>query len=195
MADEDIYGAVPIANFEIMYDAKPKNRRYSKGIRTAMDADMFQAIQDLLLHKDLPYAGDIGAFGRDAWATKIKSLEGYLGPDARSVWSALQSIQRRLTAERYALTIENQVKEAAELMAQWTLAGEWDAVCVDLEFVVQQLEDFPVPAWRRRVAREWMTNAQIQQLLTIWQEDMAGSQYWERVERAWKVFQRLTEGA
>lgn len=196
--EEYINSHLPAANasaFDVMFDVKPKNRRLTKSVRTPMDPDMFQAIQDLLMNKQLPFAGDIGAMGRHVWASGIESLKDYLTSDARTVWSALQSIQRRLTAERYVVTIEDQVKEAAEMMAAWTLAQEWGAVASDLEFVVQQLEDFPSPAWKRRVAREWMTNGTIQQLFKIWEEDMAGSPAeWGRVERAWKTFQRLTEG-
>lgn len=198
-AVEDIYEGLPAIaepTYDVMWDTRAKSRRFNKSVRTAMDADMFQAIQDLLMHKQLPYAGDIGAFGRDAWASKIASLQKYLSNDTRTIWAALQAVQRRLTAERYVILIEEQVKEAAELLAAWTSAKEWAAVADDLEFIYAQMDNFPNVAWRRRVAHEWLSNFAIQQLMEVWQEDMAVDDVnaWNRVVAVWTGLQRLVEG-
>lgn len=181
--------------WDIMYDAKPKSRRYSKrSPGFGMDADMYQAIQDLLANKSLPYGGDIGAMGRDAWAHLINSLDTYLTSDARTVWQALQSAQRRLTAERYVVLVETQVKESVDLLASWTDTQEWGAVAGDLEYALAHIADFP-PAWKRRVAAEWLGNYHAQQLMQVWAEDMALSDpaAYERVVRVWREFQSLVE--
>lgn len=183
---------IPSPSHDLMWDVRPKAKQYNKSVRTSMDGDMFQAIQDLLMNKNLPYAGDISAFGRDAWASKIESLEKYLSKDGRTLWSALQAEQRRLTAERYVVVIKDHVKVAAELLVEWTLAEEWDAVVADLEHARAQVEEFPVPAWRRRVAKEWLSSQAVQNLLEIWQVDMDQGAL-ERVNKVWSYFQRVSE--
>ncbi len=199
--EDDMYPGLPRVEspkYDVMWDTRSKNRRFNKRVpSTAMDADMFQAIQDLLMNKNLPYAGDIGAFGRDAWASKINSLQGYLSNDSRTIWAALQAIQRRLTAERYVVLIDEQVKEAAELLGAWTAAKEWEAVASDLEFILSQMGDFPNASWRRRVANEWLGSFPLQELMKVWEEDMSveDPKAWARVVKVWTEFQRLVEGS
>lgn len=197
---EDIYTNLPTIGaptFDTDWGVKAKNRRFTKGTRTAMDADMFQLVQNLLMHPSLPFSGDIGAMGRHAWASLIESLKAYLNAENKTMWSAIQSTQRRLTAERYVTTIEEQVKETADLLSSWTAAREWTAVADDMVFALKQLDDFPSAAWRRRVANEWLGNFQIQQLMKVWEDDMAqgDDQSWDKVVMVWREFQRIVEGS
>jgi hypothetical protein len=196
--DDDIYDGLPAAHvdFDAMYDVKETKTKYTKGLRTAMTNEMYQCIQDLLANKSLPFGGDTGMFGRHVWGAGIESLKSYLSPEARSHWAALQGIQRRLTAERYVITIEEQVKEAADLLASWTSGQEWDAIAADFDFILGQLEAFPQAAWRRRVAREWMGNEQIQAMMELWAEDMAPANpdAWERVVKVWHKLEGVANG-
>src|SRR5690242_1661567 len=171
----EIYSNLPdinVGSFDVLYDDKPRNRRYNRTLSIPVDADMYAAVQDLIANKDLPFQGNMAAFGRHVLASGIDSLRLFLDKDVRTLWSALQASQRKLTAERYVVTSEEQVKEAAELLESWTEAHEWEAVLYDLSFAAQHLDDLPLPAWRRRIANEWLTNRDIKRLLTAWQELM-----------------------
>lgn len=197
--DHEIFKNLPdmkVDVFDVLYDDKPKNRRYNRTISIPVDADMYVAVQDLIANKDLPFQGNMAAFGRHVFAAGIDSMRLFLDKDVRTLWSALQSSQRKLTAERYVVTAEEQVKEQAELLEAWTDAHEWDAVLYDLSFAAQSIDDLPQPAWRRRVANEWLTNRDLKRLLSAWQELMPveAPETWRKVTKIWTHFRRIAEG-
>lgn len=199
MFEEDIYHNLPkmnVESFDTLYDDKPRNRRFNRTLSIPVDADMYVAVQDLIASKDLPFQGNMAAFGRHVLAAGIESLRLYLDKDVRTLWSALQSSQRKLTAERYVVTVSEQVKEAAELLEAWTEAHEWDAVLYDLSFAAQNLDELPLPAWRRRVANEWLTNRDVKRLLAVWQELMPeeSPETWKKVIKIWRHLGRVAEG-
>jgi RNAse (barnase) inhibitor barstar len=173
---DDIFANLPNNrgdNFESLWDEKPNTRKWNRRLPISMDADMFEAVQDLIANKDLPFKGSAGTFGRHAVASTILALQNYLSKDVKTLWAALQTNQRRLTAERYVVVAEDQVKEAAELLAVWTASGDWDAVLNDLTFAANHIDDLPQAAWRKRVAHEWLINPDVLELLKVWEESMA----------------------
>ncbi len=198
--DDEIKYGLPslkgVDNFDVLYDEKPHNRRYNRTLSIPVDADMYVAVQDLIANKDLPFQGNMAAFGRHVLAAGIDSLRLYLDKDVRTLWAALQSSQRKLTAERYVVTAEEQVKEAAELLEAWTQSHEWDAVLYDLSYAAQALEDLPLAAWRRKVANEWLTSRELKGLLSVWQELMPeeAPETWRKIVRVWEGFRRVSEG-
>ena len=197
--DSEIYSHLPAVRtegFDVLYDEKPRNRKYNRTLSIPVDADMYVAIQDLIANKDLPFQGNMAAFGRHVMAAGIDSMRLFLDKDVRTLWSALQSSQRKLTAERYVVTAEEQVKEQAELLESWTDAHEWDAVLYDLGFAAQMIDDLPQPSWRRRIAREWLTNSDVKRLLAAWQELMPeeAPETWRKLVKTWNHFRRVAEG-
>lgn len=197
--DQYVVSTLPsmkLDDFSTLYDDKPSSRKFNRTISTPVDSDMYAAVQDLIANRDLPFAGNMAAFGRHVFAAGIDSLQLFLDKDVRTLWSALQSSQRRLTAERYVVTAEEQVKEAAELLESWTDVREWDAVYADLSFAAQAITDLPIPAWRRRVANEWLSNREIKRLLATWQELMPedSPETWRKVINVWNMFRRIAEG-
>lgn len=197
--DDELYHSLPsmnVENFDVLYDDKPRNRRYNRTLSIPVDADMYAAVQDLIANKELPFQGNMAAFGRHVLAAGIDSLRLYLDKDIRTLWSALQSNQRRLTAERYVVTAEEQIRESAELLERWTEAHEWDAVLYDVSYAAQSLDDLPHPAWRRRVAKEWLSNADVKSLLVSWQTLMPeeAPETWRKLLKTWNHFRRVAEG-
>lgn len=193
-SEEYIVGHLPRvrgATFDSLYDSKPDDRKWNRNMSWSTDADMYSAVQDLIAHKDLPFNSNLSAFMRHAVAATIESLKLFLSKDTRTLWSAFQASQRRLTAERYALVAEEQVKEAAELLEQWTMAQEWDSVYDDLAYAMQMIEELPLPAWKRRMAKAWVQNPAILRLLLGWQDRMA-----EQAPAVWKktraIFDQLS---
>lgn len=197
--EQEIYYNLPkmhVDSFDSLYDDKPRNRKYNRTISTPVDADMYAAVQDLIANKELPFQGNMAAFGRHVFAAGIESLRLYLDKDVRTLWSALQSSQRKLTAERYVVTIEEQVKEAAELLEAWTESHEWSAVLYDLSFAAQNLDELPQAAWRRRVATQWLTNRDVKRLISVWQEVMPeeAPEIWKKVVKVLQHFNLVAEG-
>lgn len=183
---ELIYEVLPDmgpADFTSLYEEKPNSRKWNRHLTTQVDADMFVAAQELASHKDLPFQGNMSALGRHVWAAGIESLRLFLDKDTRALWSALQATQRRLTAERYVATAEEQVKEAAELLSGWTGAHEWDAVYNDMAYALQAIEDLPTQAWRRRVAKMWLISPEVRKLLAGWEQVMneEAPNIWRRI--------------
>ena len=196
--DEYIRPDLPVIRadrFTSLWGEKDPKRRFNRSVPTPMDADMFQAIADLAVNPNLPFNGHVAELGRHVWAAGIESLSNYLSKDTKTLWSALQQIQRRLSAERYAVTAEEQVKEALEMLATWTQSAEWSAVRDDLVFVANQIGDLPSPAWRRRIAREWMTHPTFHSLIKGWEEVMPqeAEETWKQVKAAIEQLQRLAE--
>lgn len=153
-------------------DTKDKKRKWNRHLNAPVDADMYEAVQDLVANPKLPFGGSVGDFLRHSVASTIASLEEYLNKDIKILWSVMQATQRRLTAERFVVTAEEQVKAAVELLEVWTTTGEWNAIHNDLVFHMDQIRQMPQAGWRRRVANEWMNNQPLTQLMAAWEEDM-----------------------
>lgn len=181
--------------FQSLWGEKDPKRRFNRSVTTAMDADMFQAIADLAVNPNLPWNGHVAEMGRHAWAAYISSVDHFLSKDTKTLWSALQRIQRRISAEMYAVTAEEQVKEALEILTVWTQSAEWSAVLDDMQFMVDAISDLPSAAWRRRIAREWSTHPQFHTLIREWEEAMRteASETWVVVKKAIEQLQEMAE--
>lgn len=165
----------PHVGFDSLWDqdTKPKNRRWNRTLNASVDADMYEAVQNLVASNKLPFGGSVGDFLRHAVANNIEALRDFLDKDTKILWSVLQATQRRLTAERYVVTAEEQVKAAVELLETWSAAREWQAIANDLTFHTSQIKQLPQASWRRRVANEWMISQAMVEMMALWASDMA----------------------
>ena len=197
--DDYVRDELPIIHadkFNTLWGERDPQRRFNRTLSTPVDADMFQAAAELAIHPSLPFNGHMADLGRHIWAAGIDSLESFLPKDSKTLWSALQRIQRRISAEMYAVTAEQQVKESLEMLAVWTQAEEWNAVLDDLLFMTTALHDLPSQAWKRRIAREWATHPHFHQLIQLWEEvvPQEAPETWAKIKGAIEQMQAMVEG-
>lgn len=198
--EDQIYRNLPRPrsdNFDILYDeAKPNERKYNRSLHINLDSDTYAAMQDLVANKELPFSGHLAAFVRHCLAAGIDSLHQFLSKDTRTLWSALQASNRRLTAERYAVTADEQVKAGAELLEAWSQVREWGTVAADVLWVKEMIEDLPYPSWRRRMATAWLQNPVVVKLVLSWQDSMGVEEpeEWKKVQEVFEYLREVSGG-
>jgi len=197
MFDEEIYKGLPTPRVDAestLWDVPASQRKYVRNWPANVDADMYQALQELAHHRDLPFQGNQSALARHCLAAGIESLRAQLGDGTATMWERLRTQQRHLTNERYALHIGEVLDKQVEFLREWSISGEWRAVQEDLILADNMIKGYPNPWWRRRAVQGWLSHSGVRALMEMWQDRMRNEapEVWADVQ---KLFNRWEDVA
>ena len=196
-SDEQFHGLPhPTVNMtDTLWITQDNNRKFTRKWPSNIDADMYQALQDLTHDPRLPFQGSGSALARHFFAAGIESLRTFLSADVDVMWRRLLIGRRHLTNEQYVLEIEEQIDKQVDHLRQWSIAGEWETVYSDLQQQAEFIDGFPTPAWKRRAAQGWLKHKGLKTLLKEWETRMQDEaplvfdkvrevfRYWEELAR------------
>lgn len=157
----------------LLWDETASTRKYSRTLSIAVDSDMYEAIQNIIAHKNMPFNGSISVFGRHAIAVALDNLKEWLDADQRTIFDTLLRQQRRLTRERFVVEADELVEEQAEFLRFWTDRRKWASVVKDLHAFADEVRQYDMVEWKQHVANRWLQHPQIKGLLKRWENEMA----------------------
>lgn len=196
--DDDIYyglGRPAVAKTlnDMLFDDSTSNKKYNRTITAALTPDMYQAMQDLVAHRDLPFQGNMSAAVRHALGVFIEGTELFLEEDGRTIFRSLLQQQRRMTRERIIVTIDELIDQQVDTLRFWSARGKWNEVVRGIEVFVAEVSDYPVAEWREHAALMWLQNPGLRALLRSWQSVMKDDQpsAWRSIEKAWKKMEEM----
>lgn len=178
---------------DVLHDEDSSPRRFTRNIPVQVSPEMYQAMQEVVSHKTLPFNGNMSAFVRHAVGITLESLELFLDDNSRTIFRSLMQQQRRMTRERFIVTIEDSIDQQVDILRFWTAKAKWPEVVRGVEAFLAEMQDYPVQVWREHAASMWLRNAGLRDLLRIWEASMKDDspQDWQAVEQVWKSIQRI----
>lgn len=196
---EDIYHGLPEPSIkptlnQLLFDDHSSPKKYTKTMSISMTPEMYQAVQELVQHPDLPFEGNMSNAGRHAVAGFLEANESFLAEDGRTIFRSLMRQQRRLTRERIIITIEDIISQQVEAWQVWTAHGKWAEVLRQFRIFIDEVRDYPVTEWQEHVARVFLRHDGMKALLRSWavrmKEDAPSS--WNEVR---KLYDKMEEMA
>lgn len=168
---------------ELLYDDRTSPKKYTKTMSISMTPDMYQAVQELVGKPALPFEGNMSSAGRHAIGVFLEACQKFLSDDGSSLFSALIRQQRRLTRERYIVTIEDALNQEVDLLRFWTSRNKWNEIVRGLTKFAGEIEDYPVAEWREYAAGIYLHNEGLRSLVRVWEEHMRedSPESWRRV--------------
>jgi len=194
-ADEMYVGlGVPTSTqslYNMLTDEDSSPRKYNRTLSFATTAEMYQALQDLIAHKDLPFNGSMSAALRHAAAVFIEVNDQFLSDDQRTIFRSLMEQQRRLTRERIIITIDEVIDQQVDHLRFWSHRGKWNLVARDIARFVNEIEEYREPEWREAAAEAWLHNAGVKQLMRLWADKMheESPESWRKVGASVKALE------
>ena len=193
---EDIYRGLPEPNLSLqdrLFDDYSSPKKYTKTMSVSMTPEMYQAVQELVQHPNLPFEGNMSNAGRHAIAAFIEACENFLDEDGRTIFRSIMRQQRRLTRERIIITIEDIIDQQVDSFRVWTANEKWNEVIRQLRLFIGEVEDYPVVEWREHVARVFLRHEGMRALLRSWQVRMKedAPDTWRDVQALYKVMERM----
>ena len=172
---DDIARSLPRRDLDltqVLYDTPASGRKYNASLSTNLEKEFREAVVELAHDPRLPFEGSIATLGRHAYGALVEDLQAFLSSESKIMWQMLRNGQRRLTTEKYIIKIEDQLTQQVDILREWTLVHEWDAVFQDVQEAVKAIGEYPVRAWRTRAARGWLTHAGLKELRKRWESAM-----------------------
>ena len=178
---------------DILHDEESSPRRFTRSVPVQVSPEMYQAIQEIVAHRNLPFNGNMSAFVRHALGITLEQLEEFLAEDSRTIYRALVAQQRRMTRERFVVTIEDSIDQQVDLLRFWTAKGKWAEVVRSMEAFVNEVAEYPVVAWREHAAGMWLRNAALKEQLHVWEQTMKNDSQadWANMQRQWRRMERM----
>ena len=195
-SDETFYGlgAPTLGLNDILHDDDTSPKKFARSYSVSLSPEMYQAIKEIAAHRNLPFQGNMAAFVRHALGITLEQLELFLDDDSRTIFRSLMKQQRRMTRERFIVTIEDSIEQQVDILRFWTAKAKWTEVARSMSAFLAEVEDFPVTAWREHTASMWLRNQGLKDLLKVWTGTMKedSSTDWQVVEEVWKKMERIT---
>ncbi len=178
---------------DLLEDTPPSGRKYTRQIPVSVEPEMYDLIRDLAHHPDLPFNGNMAAFGRRAFRDLVTGTQKFLADDRKSLQAHLRGLQRRLSAERYVVSTDEMLDTQATNFKVLTTSRDWSWIEDDLEQWIERLNDMP-PRWRRMVASRWNRHEGLETLVSVWAREIHGDDpaTWARVQG---LLERITNAA
>lgn len=199
---DDIYYGYPEVKAnkalnDILFDDHSSPKKYTKTFTISMTPEMYQAIQELVQHPDLPFEGNMSAFGRHVVAAGIESLDKWLEEDVRTIFRALIRQQRRLTRERLIVTIDDAIAQQVDSFQLWSAHGKWKEIVRQLKRFVDETSDYPIADWREHASRVFLRHPGMRALLRGWQTRMKEDDpdMWNEVQKVYRKLERMSGDA
>ena len=177
----------------LLFDESPTGKRYNRSVTIQMSDEMYQAAQDLIANRNLPFNGSMAMFGRHAVALTTESLEQFLDRDGRALFRSMMQQQRRLTRERVIVTIDELVESQVELLRFWSAKAKWNMVAKEIAAFLQEVEGYPEVEWREHASQVWLRSTGVKALLRQWGEVMKedAPKTWREVVKLQSRFERM----
>ena len=195
---DDIYHGLPAPSIkgslnDLLFDEHSSPKKYTKTMSLSVTAEMYQAMQELVQHPDLPFEGNMSNAGRHAIAGFIEANEQFLAEDGRTIFRSLMRQQRRLTRERIIITIEDIIGQQVDAWQVWSAHGKWAEVLRQFRMFLAEVQDYPVQEWQEHVARVFLRHDGMKALLKSWavrmKEDSTAS--WSEVQRLYHKLEEM----
>ena len=179
---------------DILHDDATSPRKFTKGIPVQVSPEMYQAMQEMVAHRALPFDGNMSAFVRHCVGNNLEELEDFLDDNSRTIYRALVNQQKRMTRERFIVTIEDTIDQQVDILRFWTVKAKWSEVIRGLVAFASEVQEYPVAVWREHAATMWVRNAGLKELLKVWTHIMKedSPHDWQVVERVWKEMETLS---
>lgn len=194
--DETFYGLgrPALGLNDILHDDDTSPRKFTRSYSVSLSPEMYQAIQEVAAHRNLPFQGNMAAFVRHAVGITLEQLELFLDEDSRTIFRSLMKQQRRMTRERFIVTIEDSIEQQVDILRFWTAKAKWTEVARSMSAFLAEVEDYPVSAWREHAAGMWLRNQGLRDLLKVWTATMKvdSAADWQQVEAVYKRMERIT---
>lgn len=195
--DEIFYGLgrPQLSIQDVLHDDATSAKKFTRSHTTAYSPEMFQAMQELAAHRNLPFGGNVSALERHAVGNVLEQLEQFLDENTRTIFRAFMQQQRRLTRERFIVTIEDALEQQVDILRFWTAKGKWGEVVRTAQAFQEEVAEYPVAVWREHAASVWLRNAGLRDLLKVWGNTMKedSPQDWQAIEQVYKRMERLAE--
>lgn len=178
-------------NIDTLWDAIPDGKKLGNRVGVRLPLDLYNVICGGLINNSaLPFSGSLEQFITYACAETADNLKNFLDSGHRSMLHGVRQMQKHLSAERWVITIEEQVNQQVDTLKVWTAVQEWPSVIYDLHTWAGMIDELPEKAWRARAARTWMTNRGVKELRNIWVGEMPGEEY-RKVEKIFVHWEQL----
>lgn len=176
--DEDVFRGLPMPdvlpsiNSLLWDDGNKGDKRYNKTFTFSMNDVMWQTLQDVACHPNMPFDGVLAACVRHALGVTLEQLQGHISEERRTLFRVMMDQQRRLTRERIIVTIDQLIDTQVEHLRFWTGKADWRMVVKDLRKFLEEVKAYPEPAWREHTAQIWMRHQGVRSLRKFWEERM-----------------------
>lgn len=179
---------------DILHDDETSPRKFTRNHTASYSPEMYQAMQEIVSHRSLPFAGNMSAFIRHAVGITLEQLSLFLDEDSRTIFRALMTQQRRMTRERFIVTIEDSIDQQVDILRFWTAKAKWSEVARTASAFCQEVEEYPISAWREHAATMWLRNTGLRELLKVWAGTMKEDSQadWQEIERVYKMMEGMT---
>ena len=171
-----------------LLDEETSPKKYTRTISFATTPEMYQALQELAAHKDLPFQGSMATLERHATASFILAVEEFLDDDMRTIFRSLMTQQRRLTRERIIVTIDEVIDQQVEQLRFWTHRSKWNEVKRGLDRFLVEVSEYPTNEWREHAADVWLHHDGVRNLMRLWAGRLA-----EEAPNVWQVVRTFTD--
>ena len=177
----------------LLFDDQTSARKYNRGATINLSSEMYQAMQEAVAHRDLPFEGNMSMLGRHAIGAFLEAVDSFLDDDSRTLFTTMMRQQRRLTRERYVVTVEDLLNQEVELLRFWTAKSKWAEVVRGLTKFLHEVEDYPVAEWREFAANVFLRNEGVRVLIRTWEETMKedSPDSWRKVRAVHERMERL----
>ena len=181
---------------DILHDEDTSAKKFTRNHTASYSPEMYQAMQEIVSHKSLPFAGNMSAFIRHAVGITLEQLELFLDDDSKTIFRSLMTQQRRMTRERFIVTLEDSIDQQVDILRFWTVKAKWGEVVRTAEAFCEEVIGYPVAAWREHAASMWTRNQGLRELLKVWtgtmKDDSPGE--WQAIERVWRRMEQMSNG-
>lgn len=187
---DEIYAGLPKPNVrrtlnEYLTDEESSPKRFNRTMSFAVTAEQFQAAQEMVVAKGLPFNGNMSDMLRHALGAFTEAVLPHLPDDIRTIFSSLMAQQRRLTRERIIVTIDEVIDQQVDVLRFWTQREKWGVVVRDLSRFMAEVDEYPEAEWREHLAITWLRHDGVKSLMRTWAERMQSESpgEWGRVRR------------
>jgi hypothetical protein len=175
--DEEIHRGLPQPDFvpslaTHLFDEPAGERKYNKSVTFQMDETMWQALQDIIANKNLPFDGHMATALRHALGMTIEALDKHVTENRRTLFREMMNQQARLTRERIIVTVDDLIDKQVENLRFWTSKSNWRMVVRDLSIFQNEVKEYPERAWREHTAQVWLRHGGVKALGKFWEERM-----------------------
>ncbi len=181
-------------DFAALWELPLDHQRFNHSVTGKVDGEMYQVLQSLVHHPDLPFGGNVGQFLRKCVEHYVDALRPYLEEGQRPVWTTLKRLHQYKDQERMVIGVQDILDQTVENLRHWMRRRNWQAVVTSLDEWKIQVEEMR-PQWRLEVAEAWLAHPGMRQVYRSLDERLESEspEHWRQLRDIHQFFVRETE--